>query len=97
MTHESVMKGLEEALAIERGETIPQMQTFVSNGVIIEIRIRGETTFKLEDALTEIGQLRVPKKRSIAEFMNAYREIVQQTQNAMAHLYGVDVTTYRNW
>lgn len=95
--HKSVMKGLREALAIERGEAIPQMQATMRNGVVLEIKVHGEVHFKLSDRLSEVASLMNDKIDSEAEFLAAYREVVQQTQEAMALLYGVNVSTYRNW
>lgn len=94
---ESAMKGLREALSISRGKAVPESETLVRDGLILERRENGETTFKLEDALNTVGGLASKQHKSFADFLTAYRRIVNQTQETMAELYGVSVGTYRHW
>lgn len=95
--HDSITKGLKEALAITRGEAVPKTETVVRDGVIIERRENGETTFSLDDVLKEISVLADGIHGSYAEFLSKYRDMVSQTQETMAELYGVSVGTYRHW
>ena len=95
--HKSMVKGLREALEIARGEAIPQMVTTKHHGIVLKIQVKGKTVFKLSDKLQEVPEILDDKIHSEAEFLKAYRDVVQQSQEAMAQLYGLNVNTYRNW
>ncbi len=55
-------------------------------GVLVEIREKGKTTFKLADARAEDP-----------DDFAAVREALRQTQEGMAELMGVKLATVRNW
>ncbi len=93
----SAKKSLKEALAIVRGEEIPKSETVMKDGVIVEVRNNGERVFSLREAFKTARVLSVNAYDSPAQFLKTYREIVGQTQETMARLYGTDVSTYRNW
>lgn len=90
-------KGLKEALTVTRGEKTAKTETIIRDGVVLEIREKGETVFSLKEAFKTAQVLSVEAYDSTADFLKTYRDIVGQTQETMARLYGADVSTYRNW
>ncbi|GMQ82541.1 MAG: hypothetical protein BMS9Abin05_1995 [Rhodothermia bacterium] len=90
-------KGLKEALSITRGEKTAKTETIIRDGVVLEIREKGETVFSLKETFKTAQVLSVEAYDNTADFLRTYRDIVGQTQETMARLYGADVSTYRNW
>jgi len=92
-----LVRGLHDALAIEHGDKAAASITTIRDGVVLRIVEGGREVFALKDTFEKVAELKIAAFDSPAAFLKRYRDLVRQTQETMARLYGVDVSTYRNW
>lgn len=83
-----LLEAAEEMAAIVRGERAPGAERVYDGAVLVEIRQNGVPTWRLADASVEL--------RSPLDF-HGLRESLRQSQEGMAALLGVPVSTVRNW
>jgi len=90
-----LLKSVEEAGAIRRGEAPAERVSVFKGKVLVEIREKGETVWSLDQAATELRN--APQKRSRKSNPKQIRESLHQTQEGFAELLGVSVRTLQNW
>jgi len=90
-----LLKSVEEAGAIRRGETPAERVSVFKGKVLVEIREKGTTVWSLDQAAVQLRN--APKKRSRKSDPRKIREALHQTQEGFAELLGVSVRTLQNW
>ncbi len=65
--------------------------------IVVEIRENGKSVWKLLDAIKQLKATDWTGVSTPAEFFRITREILRQTQRAMADIFGVSVRTYEEW
>lgn len=95
--YDGLKKGLEEVDAILSGEVVAPYTSVHDGYIRIEERVNGKVTWRLSDAVKTLKVTSFSEVESPAEFFRIVREILGQTQRAMADIYGVSVRTYEEW
>ena len=76
-----------EVVAIERGERAPTVERVYDGPVLVEVHEHGEPTWRLVDVRLDVDPADP----------HAVRDGLRQSQEGMAALLGVSVSTVRNW
>ena len=90
-----LLKSVEEAGAIRRGETPAERVSIYQGKVLTEIKENGKTVWSLVQAAAELRK--APMKRGQKSNAKKIREALHQTQEGFAELLGVSVRTLQNW
>ncbi len=87
-----LLKSVEEAGAIRKGEKPAERVSVYKGKILVEIRENDKAVWCLEQAAAELRK--TPKMKSNAKHI---REVLRQTQEGFAELLGVSVRTLQNW
>ena len=96
-----LIRGLRRSLGevdqILSGEREPVREVIHDGYIVVEIKENGETIWKLSDAIKQLKSTNWIGVETPAEFFRITREILGQTQRAMADICGVSVRTDEEW
>jgi putative transcriptional regulator len=90
-----LLKSVEQAGSIRRGETTAERVYVYKGKVLVEIREKGRIVWSLDQAAEKLRNAPAKKKRKCNP--KDIREALQQTQEGFAELLGVSVRTLQNW
>ena len=90
-----LLKSVEQAGSIRRGETPAERVSVYKGKVLVEIREKGRIVWSLDQAAEKLRNAPAKKKRESNP--KDIREALQQTQEGFAELLGVSVRTLQNW
>jgi len=97
MEADSIKKGLEEVRQILEGSKIPERETIYEGPIRVREIERGKVTFDLKEAVAHIKGLTFSNGDQPAKKLRIIREILGQSQNGMAFIFGVPKRTYERW
>ncbi len=97
MRYNSLKKGLEEVDAILSGDAVAPYEVAYDGPIRVEERENDVVTWKIADAIKTLKATDFSGIETPAAFFRIVREILGQSQNAMAYIYGVPKRTYERW
>jgi putative transcriptional regulator len=87
-----LLKSVEEAGAIRKGEKVAERVSVYKGKILIEIRENDNVVWTLDQAADELRSSKGKKTNA-----KVIREALRQTQEGFAELLGVSVRTLQNW